>query len=338
MKKYLLLLVLFFGCSSKDENILYVYNWSDYIDKTILADFEKETGTKIIYDTFSSNEELLAKLQSGSGGYDVIFPSDYMVTIMVKDSMVEELNLANIPNLKNINKLFLNPSYDPEQKYSIPYTSGLTGIAYRTDLVDEKIDSWKIFWNSKYKNNTMLLNDMREVYAMAFKILGYSVNDTNLEHLKEAHKLLLDQKKYLKKYESDMSKDFLLTKEVSIIQQWVGDTYQIMEQDSNIAFEIPKEGAIKFTDNICIPKGAKHKDAAEKFINYLLRPDIAARIINVIWYSMPNDAAMPMVNDEIKNDKNIFPDDAVLKKYEFVVDLGEYTAVMEKYWTELKSY
>lgn len=338
MKIYLFVFLLIIGCSKKNENVLYVYNWSDYIDETVLTDFEKEYGIKIIYDTYSSNEELLAKLQAGSGGYDVIFPSDYMVTIMAQNSLLEELNIKSLTNLKNIDPLFLNPTYDPEQKYSIPYTSGLTGIAYRTDLVTDEIDSWKIFWNAKYKNKTMLLNDMREVYAMAFKILGYSVNDTDPIHLAEAQKLLIDQKKYLKKYESDMSKDFLLTKEASIIQQWVGDSYQIMEQDSNIAFIIPKEGSIKFTDNICIPKGAKHKENAEKFINYLLRPDIAARIINVISYSMPNLAALPMVNDEIKNDKNIYPDKELIKKYEFVLDLGEYTSTMEKAWTELKSY
>jgi spermidine/putrescine transport system substrate-binding protein len=338
MKKWMALLLLVFILSSCGSKLpeLHIYNWDDYIEKSILKQFEKEYKCRIIYDTFASNEDLLAKFQAGAKGYDVIFPSDYMVNTMASEGMLSPLKHENIPNLKYISEQFKNPPYDEGLKYSIPYTYGFSGIGYNSTQTDGEIRSWQVFWNSDFKNQMILLDDMREVFGIAFKILGYSINDRNPEHLESAMALLRDQKQYLRKYDSAMSKNLLLSGEVAMIHHWSGDVYQLMEEDENIRFSIPEEGSVLFTDCMAIPKTAQNVELAEKFIDFILRPEISARIIETIWYPMPNDEAIKLIDAEIREDENIFPPAEVIKRSEFLQDLGEYTRTMERAWTELK--
>lgn len=341
MKKCFILftLVFFFGCGKKEEQVLNIYNWFDYIDEQVLRDFEKENNCKINYDTYSTNEEMLAKLQAGATGYDLCFPTGYMVDIMVKDGIVQKLDKTQLTNFGNINPKFLNLQYDPNNDYSVPYMYGFTAIGYRTDVVkSEEVASWKAFWNNKFKNQVIFMDDMREVFGVAFKILGYSVNDTDPKHLEEAKQLLIEQKKLLKKYETTMSKDLLLNKEASIIHQWTGDIMQLQEQDSTIGIAVPQEGTIIFIDNGVIPKSAPHQDLALKFLNYLMKPEVSAKIVNKVWYASPITEAVNHVSEEIKNDPNIYLPQSTFDKSEVLNDLGDYNKVMEKAWTELKSF
>lgn len=339
MKKCFTLLAviaLLTGCGKTNRPELHVYNWDDYIDESVLKDFEKEFDCRIIYDTYASNEDLLAKFQAGAKGYDIIFPSDYLVAIMAEEGMLYPIDHDKIPNLKYLDEQFTNPPFDPGLKYSVPYTYGFSGIGYDTDEIDGEVNSWDLFWDPRYAGRVLLLDDMREVFGIAFKKLGYSINDTVPAHLEEALIILKDQKKYLKKYESSMSKNLLLSGEVVAIHHWGGDVYQAIEEDSSIAFTIPDEGSILFTDCMAIPASAPNIPLAESFINYILRPEISGRIVNMIWYPMPNIAANAFVDEEILNDPSIYVAQSAIRKSEFLKDLGEYTKVMERAWSELK--
>jgi len=331
-----IVMVFLMGCSSKQDAVLNVYNWSDYIDPAVVTAFEEAYQVKVNYDTFASNEELLAKLEGGAQGYDVIFPSDYMVAIMVEEGMLETLNHDLIPNFSGLDPQFANPPYDPDSKHSVAFTYGTSGIGYNADEVTEEITSWDAFWNPKYAGRILLLDDVREVFGFAFKYLGYSVNDTVPAHLEEAKQLLMKQKEYLLKYESTMNKDLLLTREALISHYWAGDMYQIMDEDSSFAFTIPVEGAVLFTDCMAIPMNAPHKDMAYKFINYILKPEVAGKIVNEVWYAMPIPAALEYVDEEISSDPNIFPPDDILARCEFLTDLGDYNQTLDRAWTELK--
>jgi spermidine/putrescine transport system substrate-binding protein len=338
-KRFIILIsiaLVIFSCGGQEQATLNVYNWSDYIDPAVVKEFEEKYQVKVIYDTFASNEELLAKLEGGAEGYDVIFPSDYMVEIMIEEDILAPLDHSLLPHLQGMDPKFLDPPFDPGSKYSVAFTYGTSGIGYNTAEVEESIDSWGAFWNPKYAGRILLLDDMREVFGLAFKYLGYSVNDMNPAHLDEAKELLVKQKEYLLKYESSMNKDLLLNREALLSHYWAGDMYQVVDEDSVFAFSIPKEGAVLFTDCMSIPRNAPHKALAHKFIDHILTPEVAGRVINEIWYAMPIPAAMEYVDKEISSDENIFPPAEVLERCEFLTDLGDYNAVMDRAWSELK--
>jgi len=328
--------LILISCGGKEQATLNVYNWSDYIDPAVVKEFEEKYQVKVIYDTFASNEELLAKLEGGAQGYDVIFPSDYMVEIMIEEDILAPLDHNLLPHMKGMDPKFTDPPFDPGSTYSVAFTYGTSGIGYNTAEVEEEIDSWGAFWNPAYAGRILLLDDMREVFGLAFKYLGYSVNDTDPAHLEEAKQLLIKQKEYLLKYESSMNKDLLLNREALLSHYWAGDMYQVVDEDSVFAFSIPKEGAVLFTDCMAIPKNAPHKEMAHKFIDYILTPEVAGRVINEIWYAMPIPAAMEYVDEEISSDENIFPPPEILERCEFLTDLGDYNAVMDRAWSELK--
>ncbi|HGJ66596.1 TPA: spermidine/putrescine ABC transporter substrate-binding protein [bacterium] len=327
------------GCSKKRKlaDTLYVYNWANYVSKDTIPNFEKEFGVKVVYDNFPNNEELLAKLQTGTFGYDVIFPSDYMVGIMIKKGLLEELDMKNIPNYKNIGERFKNTPFDPENKYSIPYLWGTTGIGYNTDKITENVDSWNILWNEKYKEKISMLDDMRSIANVPLKILGHSVNTTDPKIIKQAEEMLLKQKPLVRAYTSDTYIDFLVSGDIWLAHGYSGDTFQAMKENKNIKYSIPKEGSDMWMDNMCIPKGAKNKLTAEVFINYLLRPEVGAEISNFTWYANPNEASHKFIKPEIVNNQSIYPPDEVLNRCEFQKDLGPATKYYEQLYNKVKS-
>ena len=329
-------LALLISCSSKEEQVLHVYNWSDYIDPAVVRDFEAQHQVKVIYDTFASNEELLAKMQAGGQQYDVIFPSDYMVEIMVEEQLLAPIDHTKIPNFKGMDPKFQDPPYDPQSAHSVAFTYGTSGIGYNEAAIGGSLDSWSALWDPAFAKRVLLLDDMRESFAIAYKMLGYSINDTDPAHLEEAKDLLLKQKDILLKYESSMNKDLLLNEEALISHYWAGDMYQVIDEAEGFAFTIPKEGAVLFTDCMAIPQSAPHKELAHAFINHILDPQMAGRVINEIWYAMPIPAALPYVDEEIRNDENIFPSEEVLSRCEFLTDLGEFNQAMDRAWTEIK--
>ncbi len=320
---------------------LHVYNWSEYIDPEIYSDFEQEFGVKVIEDTFSSNEDLLAKLQAGATGYDLIVPSDYMVAIMIELDLVSELNYDNIPNFKNIDDLFKDPPYDPGNKYSVPYQWGTTGIGYNADELDEPPDSWGYLFDPEmaapFAGKMSMLNDSREAMGAALKYLGYSVNSTNEQELEEAKQVLIRQKEWVSAYDSDGFEDLLAAGEVMIGQGWSGDYFAAAEDAPQVWYIIPMEGGVIWTDNLAIPKTASSQYTAEAFINYLLRPEVGAKITNYTWYGSPNKASSEFIDPEILEEPAIYPPPEVMAKLEFLRDVGEATAIYDRMWTEIKT-
>ena len=322
---------------SKLSKKLNVYNWSDYIDEATIPNFEKEFGVKVNYDTFEDNESMLAKVQSGATGYDVIYPTGYMVEIMMKEKLLAPLNHTNIPNISGVNKALRNPPYDPGMQYSIPYQWGTTGFGYNSKKLPGKIDSWNIFFDPQYKGKITMLDDVRGAISVALKYLGYSLNTTSKKELMEAKKLLMEQKPLLKAYMSAPVKSLLISEEVWISELWSGDVYMAMEDNDAIVYCIPKEGCEVWTDNMCILKSAPHKYTAEVWINYNMRPETSAAVSNYVWYATPLDPAKPLIDKEALNDPGIYPPQEVLDRCEFLVDIGEATRIYDEIWTELKA-
>jgi spermidine/putrescine-binding protein len=319
---------------------LHVYNWAEYIDPEIFEDFEKEFGVKVIEDTFASNEDLLAKLQAGATGYDIIVPSDYMVSIMAELDLLAELNYDNIPNFENIDEAFLSPPYDPENKYSVPYQWGTTGIGYNADLFEEPPDSLAYIFDptlaADYSGRISMLNDSRESMGAALKYLGYSVNSTDEKELEEAKQLLITQKEWVSAYDSDGFEDLLAAGEVDLGLGWSGDYFMAAEDADHVWYVIPQEGGVVWADNLAIPKTAPSQYTAEVFINYLLRPEVGAKITNYTWYGSPNKASTEFIDEEILEEPAIYPPPEVMEKLEFLADVGEATMLYDRMWTEVK--
>ena len=331
-----MMLIVLAGCK-EDQNVLNIYSWSDNIDPEVIKDFEKEYNVKVNYDVYSSNEELLAKLQAGEGQYDLIQPSDYMVEAMIQLGLLEKLNKDNIPNLNNIVSNFRTPPFDPGNEYSIVYTWGVTGIAYNKNYVKENIDSWEDLWNDQYKGRVVLLNDSREVIGMALKKNGFSNSTKDLKELETA---VADLKKLVPNilaFDTDTIKQKFIAEEAWIGTVWSGDAAYIYEENPNIEFVVPKEGATVWADTVAIPKGAKHKELAEKFINYLLDPEVSVKNYEAIGYSNPNEKAYPLHSKEYLQNKMIFLSKEELDRTEWLVDVGERLKDYDRFWTELKS-
>jgi len=318
---------------------LHLYNWSEYIDPEVFTAFEEEYGVKVIEDTFSSNEELLAKLQAGATGYDLIVPSDYMVEIMIEEGLLTELNHENIPNLANLSDLFSTPPYDPELTYCVPYQWGTTGIGYNNDEVEP--DSWAYIFDptiaSEYAGKITMLNDSRESIGAALKYLGYSLNSTNVAELEEAKQVLIGIKPYLFSYDSDQFEDLIAADEVIYGQGWSGDFLAASEEDERIWYIIPEEGGVVWADNLCIPNSSKNAYTAEVFINFILRPEVAAQITNFNWFGSPVEAANEFIDPEILEEPGIYPPPNVMAKLEWIEDVGDATPLYEQIWTDVKA-
>ncbi len=340
------MLALVVGCGGGEEeqklaDELHVYNWSEYIDPQIYEDFEAEFGVHVVEDTFASNEELLAKLQAGATGYDVIVPSDYMVEIMIEEGILAKLDQDNIPNITNIDAKFADPPYDPGMVYCVPYQWGTTGIGYNGDAFDEPPDSWAYIFDpalaSEYAGQFTMLNDSRESMGAALKYLGYSVNSTSEAELTEARDLLAQQKELVYAYDSDQYEDLISSDETVMAHGWSGDFFMVAEEDERIWYAIPKEGGVIWADNLCIPQSASSKYTAEAFINYLLRPEVGATISNFTWYASPNAASTEFIDAEILEEPAIYPPAEVMAKLEWLEDVGEATPLYERFWTEVKA-
>ncbi|MEW5960616.1 MAG: spermidine/putrescine ABC transporter substrate-binding protein [Chloroflexota bacterium] len=331
---------------------LSVYNWADYIDESLLTKYQEEYGVKIIYDTFASNEDLLAKMQAGATGYDVIFPSEYMVAQMIELGLLAEIDKNNISNIKNLDPRFMDAPHDPGNKYCLPYQWGTTGIVYSTEFfTDETPDSWAYLFDPAMAQKWAdagginLLNDQRELIGAALKYQGYSINDTDEAHLQQAKDLILAIKPYVKTFNSEGYREELLVPgEVVISHAWSGDafltidqTYDETTEESEWAYVIPKEGAVIFQDNMCIPATSQHQATAEHFINFLLDAENGAAITNFTFYGSPNKAAEEFILPEILEDPSIYPPPEVMDKLEFIAPVGETVFVYDRLWTEIKS-
>jgi len=314
-----------------------LYVWSAYIPNQSLRRFERESGIRLRFDTYDSNEALLEKLQSGVSDYDVIVPSDYMVTILIHQKLLQELDLKRIPNRKNIAPRFFNLSYDPGNRYSVPFLWSTSGIGYNRSKVLEKVDSWGILWDPKYKNRMLMLDDMRESFGAALRWKGHSYNTTDRAALLQARDLLLQQKPLLKAYNSTNFDEMLLGGDVWITHAWSGNVAMVMEQNHDLDYVIPKEGSVMAVENFCIPVSAKHPEEAYAFIDFMLDAKVGAEITNYSYYPNTNEAAIPYIKPEILNNPACYHDEKTLSRCELVSDLGPTSQLLDRYWTEIKS-
>ncbi len=334
----IILLSVLPGCGEK-STALNVFNWGEYIDTSLLKKFEKETGIKIIYETFDTNEMMLSKLETGGTNYDVIFPSDYVIEEMIKKDMLAKINLSNIPNYRYIDDRFKNLDYDPNNEYSVPYFWGTLGIIYNTDMVTEPVESWDILWDEKYAGQILMLKSMRDTLGVALKKLGYSVNSTNPDEIEEAKNLLMEQKKLVNGYYVDEIVDMMINGDAALALNWSGAAMDIYwEGAENISYAVPKEGSNMWLDCMVNPSASKHNKEAEMFINFMLDPDNAYQNTEFVGYATPNRAALEMLKEsspEVVEMEAYMPSDEVLDLCEVFVDLGETKERYDQAWIEV---
>lgn len=334
----------FAGCgsnhvASSGSNTLYVYNWGEYIDKTVIDDFEKETGIHVVYDEFETNEVMYPKIDADPSCYDVVCPSDYMIAKMAQNNLLAPLDYSKIPHAKNIGRKYYEQAeaFDPGNKYSIPYTWGTIGILYNTKMIHEKVDSWKILWDKKYNDNILMQDSVRDLFAVGEAIYGYSLNTTDKGDLEKVRDLLIRQKPLVQAYVVDEVRDKMISGESALGVIYSGEAEFTREENPDLAYAIPKEGTNIWIDAWVIPRGSKHKEAAYKWLDFLCRGDIALRNFEEIYYSTPNTAAMELMDEETRNNKVLFPDLTGIKLEAYNYLGPEAEDLYFELWKEIKS-
>ena len=333
MKKKLLLLLtillLLTGCkNTKYKGTVNVLNWTSYIPDSVIRGFEKEYNIKVNYGTYSSNEELLAKITSSKKGtYDLIFPSDYMVELMIKRNIIEKIDKEKLSNIKNINESFLKQPFDKNNEYSLPFLLATTTLVVNKDNIKEDITSYKQLLNPKYKNNIVLLEDQRIVIGAALQALGYSINDTDTNHLEEAYSFLIDLKKNVKAFDSDSPKTFLITKEVDLGLVWNAEAILAKAENNNIEIIYPKDGFALSMDNYTIVKGSKNKENAYLLIDYLLRDENCIKIISEYPYISTNKNVGNYSTEELER---------IIKNGSYIENVGDKIKEIDKLWARIK--
>lgn len=341
MKKYTIFLLVFVlvatmilpGCN--DENVLYVYNWGDYIDKDVLKMFEQEYGIKVKYQTFTTNEDMYVKINSGSAKYDVIFPSDYMLHRMAQEGLLQPLNMNNIPNFSLIDDVLKGAEYDPDNTYSVPYMWGTIGILYNKNMVKEPVDSWNILWDKKYEKQILMVDSQRDSIGVALKRLGYSMNSTNKKEVDEAKASLIEQKPLVLAYVVDEARDKMINNEAALAVVWSGEAMLAMAENKDLAYAYPKEGTNIWYDCMAIPATSKNKELAEKFINFMCRTDIALLNAEYTGYSAPQKEVVALLDEEIQNNPAAYPGEDIIKDCEVFRYIGEFVEYYNKAWIEI---
>jgi spermidine/putrescine transport system substrate-binding protein len=340
MKKLLYtLLFCWVSTALAADNTLVIYNWSDYLPQQVITQFTKETGIKVQYSTYDSNEAMYTKVKTMQGkGYDLLVPSTYYVDRMRREGLLQKINKSRLSNFGNLDPHLLNQPYDPNNDYSIPYLWGTTGIAINVKAVDPRnVTAWADLWDPAYKNKLLLLNDVRDVFAVGLKVLGYSANSTQENEIRAAYEKLTQLLPNVRVFNSESPKALYLAGEVALGMDWNGSTYMANKENPDIQYLYPKEGVTLWMDSLVIPVGAQHVEAAHKFISFILRPEIAKVITEEIGYTSPNREAIKLLPDKVRANHIAYPTEEELKNAEFEVDVGEALPVYEKYWQRLKA-
>lgn len=333
------LILIFTPCAFAQQKIVNVYSWAGEVSDTLVKQFESETGIKVNFSTYQSNEVMFAKLRAGSGAsYDVIMPSSYFVERMRNADMLEPLDKSKLPNWKNISPEFLNPAYDSESKYSVPFIWGVTGIFVNKKYYDPKtIRNWPDLWQPRFDNQLLLLDDTREIFSMALISLGYSSNDRDPKHIQQAFRALKKLMKNVKVFSTETVISILIDEDVNAGMCWNGDAYKASRENKDVTFIFPDDGFVMWVDNFAIPKNAPHLDEAHAFINFMLSAESGKETAMKMNYPVTNQAAQKILPAEIRDNKIIYPPKEILKRGQFPRDLGEGTLdLYEKFWEELK--
>ena len=328
----------FISSAYAEQKIVNIYNWSNYISNEVLKQFTQETGIKVNYTTYDSNETLYAKLKANPHtGYDVIVPSTYFVDRMRQQGMLQALDKSRLPNFKNLNPALLNKSYDPGNHYSIPYFWSSTGIVVNSKFhAAQGLQTWSALWNPIFRNQLLLLDDVHEVFSMALMALGFSPNDRNPKHIRLAYLKLKQLMPNVRLFNNDGVKSLFIDEDLTVGMAWNGDIYQTAKENPALRFIYPKEGFVISIDSMAIPIGASHLDNAYTFINFILRPDIAEKISLVTGFATPNLTAYKMMTKTMLTNSMIYPDKKILQRGIVQDDVGAAESIYQHYWELLK--
>ena len=334
-------IVTFSGCRSGVNGEVYVYCYGDYFDQMLLEDFEEETGIRVIPDYYDTAEEMYTVLENNATTYDCVCTSDYMIQRMIANDMLAPLDMDNIPEVKNIADVYMKKSwsFDPGNRYSVPYQVGISGILYNKKMIgDEKIDSWADLWNEKFRDSLVMPDSMRDAFMIAPKKNGCSLNSTDEAEIKAAAKDLIDQKPLVYKYANDSARDLLANGSAAVGVVWNGEYIYTHDLNEDVEFAVPKEGTEFFIDSWMIPKDAVNKENAEKWINFLCKADVAAKNFDYLYYTTPNEAALKLIDEEYLNEKAVFPDMETIESCESLVTLDPATTELySNYWKKVKA-
>jgi spermidine/putrescine transport system substrate-binding protein len=326
------------GGSKAENGEVNVYNWGEYIDEDLLEQFQQETGIKVNYSVYSDNESMYSTLKGGSADYDVIIPSDYMISRLISEDMLEKIDFDNVPNYANIDDDYRNMDYDPTNEYSVPYMWGVVGIVYNTTMVDYVPDSWDILWDENLAGQILMFDNSRDAIGIALKALGYSYNTTDEAQITEAVDKLIEQKPLVQAYVMDQIFDKMEAGEAAVGPYYAGDAITMIEENPDLAFVFPKEGSNYYVDAMCIPKGASNKENAEAFINFMCQPEVMAANDAVVKYSVPSSAGRELVEEELRDSDICYPSSDVMSKAEVYINLPqEILDLYDAEWIRLKA-
>lgn len=314
------------------EPELNIYNWSDYIAPELIPAFEREFGVRVTYDTFESSEEMVAKLQAGARGYDLVVPPTYAVTVLIAAGLIAPLSARYLPNRANLAPVFRGLAHDPGDRYTVPWQWGMTGIAWRTDLLSAAPESWGVFLEPQYRGKMTMLDDPRDVIGAFLRLRGHSINSIAPAELEAARRDAVAAKGNLKAYLSAPVKAQLIAGDVWLAQLWNGDAAQAARERPALAWTLPKEGSTLWIDSLVLPAAAPHPRAAHEFINFILRPEVGAAISQATGYGTPNQAAMPLLGRPLP-----YPSTNELARLEIQEDLGRASERWDEIWTRIKS-
>ncbi len=321
--------------NNSESGVLNVFNWGEYMDESLNEAFEEATGIEVRYNTYPNNEMLYSTIVSGGASYDVIIPSDYMISRMIEEDLLMPLNFDNIPNFVNVDPELKNPAYDPENLYSVPYAWGTVGIVYDKTRVSAPIDSWGALFDEQYSGQILMFDNHRDAFGIALKLLGYSFNTTDESELREAYDLMVSQKPLVQAYVMDQIFDKMENGEAILAPYYAGDAITMMESNEDLAFAFPKEGTNVFVDAFCIPKSASNKTAAEKYIDFMCSYEAGLANVDMTGYSTPLLDVFESLDEEVKNDGISYPED--MSGFEVFTNLPDW--VLDLYaelWTDLR--
>lgn len=316
-----------------------VYNWGEYIDNEVIEMFEAETGIEVVYDMFNTNEEMYPLIEAGGVAYDAICPSDYMIEKMIANHLLQEINFDNIPNMSYISESIMEKSkaFDPENKYSVPYTYGTLGIAYNTTMVTKPVTSWNILWDEKYADEILMYNSVRDAFVAPLRLMGEDINTIDDTVLRKAADKLIEEKPLVQSYVMDQIKDLMISGAASLAMCYSGEILAMQEENPDLAYAVPDEGSNFFIDSWVIPANAENKENAEAWINFLNKPEIALKNFEYITYSTPNTGAQELLDEELQSNPAVFPTEDILERCEVFHTLGsDGDAKMGQLWMEIK--
>ncbi len=326
------------GCGGQEKTTIYLLNWGEYLEPTLIDQFQKENPDIIVkFTNTSSNEEMYTVCATEGSEIDIAVPSDYLVERMVKENLLAELDLKNIPNFKYVEEMSKTRSFDPESKYSVPYMMGTVGIVYNSKLVDEPVDSWDILWNKKYANKILMYDSIRDSMMVALAKLGYDINTTDKAQLEEAGQLLIEQKPLVYAYLTDEIKTSMISGTVALAVDYSGAAVSAIQENPDLRYVVPKEGSNVWVDNLVVLKSSKHKEAAERFINFLCDPEVAKKNSEYIGYTTPNAEAMKNMDPEYLNNPAYNIDSETLKRCVYYKDLGDALSLYNDVWMKIRT-